>query len=150
MKLIEQQVLALLEEEDFIAATSNLSAFLFQEFKGLNWAGFYFVKNDNLVLGPFQGKVACTHIPFNKGVCGKCYREKACINIPDVLAIQDHIACDSTSRSELCAPILIQDQCVALIDMDAPVQNHFSIEDEQKVLLIAHLYEKAIQEHHWY
>ena len=134
MTILEQQTRSLLEETDFIAATSNLTAFMNQLFPNINWIGFYFVKNNELVLGPFQGNIACTHIPFEKGICGRCYREKRLLNIPDVLSIQDHIACDSASRSELCIPI----------------KNRFTKEDEKKASLIVSLYEKAIQEHRWF
>ncbi|EFC06150.1 GAF domain protein [Bulleidia extructa W1219] len=150
MTILEQQTRSLLEETDFIAATSNLTAFMNQLFPNINWIGFYFVKNNELVLGPFQGKIACTHIPFEKGICGRCYREKRLLNIPDVLSIQDHIACDSASRSELCIPILKENNCIGMLDIDAPIKNRFTKEDEKKASLIVSLYEKAIQEHRWF
>ncbi|MBW9212806.1 MULTISPECIES: GAF domain-containing protein [Terrabacteria group] len=148
--IILQQTQSLLEEVDFLAATSNLTAYINQLLPNINWAGFYFVKNGELVLGPFQGKMACTHIPFEKGVCGKCYREKRLLNVPNVLAVQDHIACDSDSRSELCVPIMKDNECIGMIDIDAPIENRFTEEDEKKVSLIASLYEKAVQKHHWF
>ncbi len=123
-----KQSKALLEETDMIAALSNLSALINESFDRLNWAGFYFVKNGELVLGPFQGKVACTHIPFGKGVCGLTYRTCRTQIIPDVHAIKDHIACDSASRSELCVPVITNGQCVLEIDLDSPEPNRFDAE----------------------
>ncbi|MBR2676363.1 MAG: GAF domain-containing protein [Solobacterium sp.] len=120
-----EQSKALLEEPDMIAALSNLSALINETFDRLNWAGFYFVKNGELVLGPFQGKVACTHIPFDKGVCGLTYRTRSTQIVPDVHAVKDHIACDSASRSELCVPVLVNGDCVLEIDLDSPEPDRF-------------------------
>ena len=120
-----EQSKALLEEPDMIAAFSNLSALINETFDRLNWAGFYFVKNGELVLGPFQGKVACTHIPFDKGVCGLTYRTRSTQIVPDVHAVKDHIACDSASRSELCVPVLVNGDCVLEIDLDSPEPDRF-------------------------
>ena len=120
-----EQSKALLEEPDMIAALSNLSALINETFDRLNWAGFYFVKNGELVLGPFQGKVACTHIPFDKGVCGLTYRTRSTQIVPDVHAVKDHIACDSASRSELCVPVLVNEDCVLEIDLDSPEPDRF-------------------------
>lgn len=148
-KYINEQIRSLLEEDDCIAALANISACIYENYDQLNWAGFYFVKNNELVLGPFQGRVACTHIPFDKGVCGKCYRDKATQCVDDVLAIKDHIACDSASRSELCVPIIVNDEVVAEIDIDAPITNRFTNDEkyemEQAALDIAEAYKK----HNW-
>ena len=120
-----EQSKAVLEEPDMIAALSNLSALINESFDRLNWAGFYFAKNGELVLGPFQGKVACTHIPFDKGVCGLTYRTRSTQIVPDVHAVKDHIACDSASRSELCVPVMVNGSCVLEIDLDSPEPNRF-------------------------
>lgn len=120
-----EQSKAVLEEPDMIAALSNLSALINESFDRLNWAGFYFAKNGELVLGPFQGKVACTHIPFDKGVCGLTYRTRSTQIVPDVHAVKDHIACDSASRSELCVPVLVNGDCVLEIDLDSPEPDRF-------------------------
>lgn len=150
MNVFHQQLEYLLQENDFIAASANLVAFCYHEFKNINWLGFYFVKNNNLVLGPFQGRIACTHISFDKGICGRCYRTKKLINIPDVLAEQDHIACDSASRSELCIPILMNDKCYAILDIDSPYLHNFQKDDEEKAQIIAELYTNACKKHHWF
>ncbi len=120
-----EQSKAILEEPDMIAALSNLSALINESFDRLNWAGFYFAKNGELVLGPFQGKVACTHIPFDKGVCGLTYRTCSTQIVPDVHAVKDHIACDSASRSELCVPVMVNGSCVLEIDLDSPEPDRF-------------------------
>ena len=98
--VINQQIQGFLSDPDMIASLANISSVIYYGYSDLNWAGFYFVKGGQLIVGPFQGKPACTPIPFTKGVCGRCYREKAVQRIDDVLAVKDHIACDSASRSE--------------------------------------------------
>ncbi len=147
--IIVEQIKLLLEEEDMIAALSNVSACIMMNYPNLNWSGFYFTKEKDLVLGPFQGKTACTHIPFNKGVCGKTYREKTVQRVDDVLAFQDHIACDSASRSELCVPIIIDDECKIMIDLDAPIPSRFTEVEEKEMLAAASLIQEAYYQHHW-
>lgn len=143
------QAEGILEEPDLIAALSNLSALIMESFDRLNWAGFYFVKNGELVLGPFQGKAACTHISFDRGVCGLTYRSKTTQVIDDVLSMKDHIACDSASRSELCVPILIDDSCVMEIDLDSPVCSRFDEEIVNDICAVADLLTKAWIDHSW-
>lgn len=128
-KYINAQIRSFLEEEDMIAALANISACINENYDRLNWAGFYLVKNGELVLGPFQGKTACTHIPFDKGVCGKCYRDQASQRIDDVLAFPGHIACDSASRSELCVPVIAEGNVIAEIDLDSPFKERFGIDE---------------------
>ena len=94
------------DERDFIANAAQFSAFLFHELGDLNWAGFYLNRNEELVLGPFQGKVACVRIPFSKGVCGAAARTRLTQRVDDVHAFPGHIACDSASSSELVVPLL--------------------------------------------
>lgn len=137
--LLIKQVEEIIKEEDFIAAVSNVSAVINSSLKDLNWCGFYFVKNNELVLGPFQGKVACTHIPFSKGVCGACYTSKKAIRVADVHEFAGHIACDSASNSELVVPIIKNEEVVALIDLDSPLINRFTQDDEDTLVEIAKL-----------
>ena len=129
-KYINEQIRSFLEEDDMIAALANVSACINQNYDRLNWAGFYLVRKNELVLGPFQGKTACTRIPFDKGVCGKCYRDQASQRIDDVLSFPGHIACDSASRSELCVPVIANGTVIAEIDLDSPFPSRFT-EDEQ-------------------
>ena len=117
--VINQQIQGFLSDPDMIASLANISSVIYYGYSDLNWAGFYFVKGGQLIVGPFQGKPACTPIPFTKGVCGRCYREKAVQRIDDVLAVKDHIACDSASRSELCVPVIINGEMVMEIDLDS-------------------------------
>ena len=147
--VINAQIRSLLEEPDMIAALANVSACIMQNYQDLNWAGFYFVKNNELVLGPFQGKPACTHIPFNKGVCGACYREKKIQRIDDVLSFPGHIACDNASRSELCVPVILDDQCIMEIDLDAPIPSRFTNDEANEMLEAAHDIAHVFSQHHW-
>lgn len=132
-----------------IAAFSNASACIAVNYDRLNWAGFYFVKNGELVLGPFQGKVACTHISFSKGVCGKCYTTAKPQRIDDVLSFKGHIACDSDSRSELCVPIIVNGQVIAEIDLDSPFTARFTGEMEKEMLEAAAAIADAFIQHQW-
>lgn len=150
MNILNEQIRGFLEENDFIASMANISACIMMSWDNLNWAGFYFVKNNELVLGPFQGRPACTHIPFNRGVCGKTYREAAPQRVDDVLAVPDHIACDSASRSELCVPIIVRGEVVAEIDLDAPIPSRFSEEDEKIMIRAAEDIASAWTEHDWH
>ncbi len=149
MNAINEMIRGFLEEPDMIAALANISACINVMYEGLNWAGFYLVKNDELVLGPFQGKAACTHIPFEKGVCGLTYRTRKAQRVDDVLAVKDHIACDCASRSELCVPVIVNHSVIAEIDLDAPVTAYFTEEMEKEMLLAAEDIASAFQQHHW-
>lgn len=118
-------------ERDFIANAAQFSAFLFNEMEGLNWAGFYLNRNEELVLGPFQGKVACVRIPFSKGVCGAAAATRQTQRIEDVHAFPGHIACDSASNSELVVPLVKDGKLIGVLDLDSPQVGRFS-EDDQK------------------
>ena len=110
---------ALLEgEDDLIARMANLAALLHSEF-GFWWTGFYRVAGDVLVLGPFQGPVACTRIPFGKGVCGSAWKQGGTIVVPDVDAFPGHIACSSESRSEIVVPVFRDGTVCAVLDIDS-------------------------------
>lgn len=148
-KYINEQIRSFLEEPDMIAALANVSAVIAQNYDRLNWSGFYFVKNGELILGPFQGKVACVHIPFDKGVCGKCYRDAAVQCIDDVLAFPGHIACDSASRSELCVPIIVNGTVVGEIDLDSPEKERFGEDEVREMTQAAADIADAWQKHHW-
>ncbi len=149
MSMINEQIKSLLEESNMIASFANVSACINMNYDNLNWAGFYFVKNGELVVGPFQGKPACTHIPFDKGVCGRCYREKSVQKVDDVLAVADHIACDAASRSELCVPILVNNEMFGMIDLDSPRKNRFTEKEVKEMLEAADSISQAILRHHW-
>lgn len=120
------QIKALLEgESDIIANLANISAVLKEAFNFL-WVGFYIVKGEQLVLGPFQGRIACTRINYGKGVCGTAWKENRTITVADVNTFTGHIACDSESRSEIVIPIRKLDKVVAVLDVDSEIEANFS------------------------
>ena len=120
----------LMGEEDLICNLSQFSAFLMQSLEQVNWAGVYFARQDELVLGPYVGKVACTRIPFGRGVCGTAASTQAIQRIDDVNAFAGHIACDSASESEIVLPILVSGKLIGVLDIDSPVKARFDEEDQ--------------------
>ncbi|MEN9392032.1 MAG: Free methionine-R-sulfoxide reductase [Pseudomonadota bacterium] len=126
-------------ESDGIANMANISALLWQFLPDLNWAGFYRMVDDELVLGPFQGKAACIRIPLDKGVCGAAAREAKTQRVDDVHAFPGHIACDADSRSELVVPVLRGSAVIAVIDLDSPRPARFDEEDAQGIEALARL-----------
>ncbi|QNQ99190.1 GAF domain-containing protein [Pseudomonas oryzihabitans] len=130
--MLAAQVEALLAgERNLVANAAQLSAFIYQEVPDLNWAGFYFVEDgDQLLLGPFQGKVACMRIPFSKGVCGAAARERRTQRVEDVHAFPGHIACDAASRSELVVPLVQGGRLIGVLDLDSPHPGRFSAADQ--------------------
>lgn len=127
--LVLAQCNALLEDEpDFIANMANLSSLLYHFLTEVNWVGFYLNRNNELVLGPFMGKSACTRIPFGKGVCGTCAQTLQIQIIDDVHQFPGHIACDSQSNSEIVLPIMVNDQLIGVLDIDSYVFNRFDEE----------------------
>ncbi|WP_158890825.1 MULTISPECIES: GAF domain-containing protein [unclassified Pseudomonas] len=130
--MLAAQVEALLAgERNLVANAAQLSAFIYQEVPDLNWAGFYFVEGeDQLLLGPFQGKVACMRIPFSKGVCGAAARERRTQRVEDVHAFPGHIACDAASRSELVVPLVQGGRLIGVLDLDSPHPGRFSVADQ--------------------
>ena len=138
MNLLYEQTKALTEnEKDLIANLSNISACLNENLDNINWVGFYIMKNNELVLGPFQGKPACIRIPVGKGVCGTCVKERKIQRVEDVHKFPGHIACDGASNSEIVLPIFKNNDVVAVLDIDSPIFNRFSIEDEAKLKEVA-------------
>ncbi|SDH36796.1 GAF domain-containing protein [Pseudomonas flavescens] len=132
--LLTAQLEALLSgERDFIANAAQFCAFVFHELAGLNWAGFYLAKNDELVLGPFQGKVACVRIPFGRGVCGTAAASRTTQRVEDVHAFTGHIACDSASQSELVIPLIKEGRLVGVLDLDSPLLGRFSEADQRGI-----------------
>ncbi|MFV3334157.1 GAF domain-containing protein [Pseudomonas sp. NY15437] len=128
------------DEHDFIANASQFSAFLFNELPDLNWAGFYLNRNEELVLGPFQGKVACVRIPFSKGVCGAAARTRETQRVEDVHAFPGHIACDSASNSELVVPLVKDGRLIGVLDLDSPKVGRFSEEDQAGIERLAEIF----------
>ena len=130
--LLVAQVRSVLEgERDWLANLAQFSALVYQSVPHLNWAGFYMARGDQLVVGPFQGKVACVRIPFTRGVCGACASTRRIQLVEDVHAFPGHIACDSASNSELVLPVLAGDRLVAVFDLDSPLTARFDAEDSR-------------------
>ena len=129
--LLAAQVQALFaDERDFIANAAQFSAFLYNQVDDLNWAGFYLNRNEQLVLGPFQGQVACVRIPFSRGVCGAAAAMRQTQRVEDVHAFPGHIACDSASNSELVIPLVKEGRLVGVLDLDSPKVGRFSEADQ--------------------
>lgn len=118
------------EEEEWISILSNFTALLKQSFNTFSWVGFYLMKNGRLVLGPFQGKVACSVIELGKGVCGTSAKTKATIVVEDVDKFPGHIACDEGSRSEIVVPIFIDNEIIGVLDIDSYNYSNFDQTDK--------------------
>jgi L-methionine (R)-S-oxide reductase len=142
---LNQQALALLgDEPDVVANLANISSLLFTELSDINWAGFYLYKDDQLVLGPFQGRPACIRIPMGKGVCGTAAQTLTIQRITDVHDFPGHIACDATSNSEIVLPLVVNGELFGVLDIDAPIFDRFTAADEigltqLAVILVNHL-----------
>lgn len=133
-----------ISESDVIANMANASALLYSEFK-FWWVGFYRVVNEELVLGPFQGPVACTRIAKGRGVCGTAWQEKRTLIVPNVEQFAGHIACSSYSKSEIVVPVIKNEAVKAVLDIDSEYLNHFDNTDAeylQKVALLIAKYMK--------
>ena len=123
-------------ELPLVTNLSNASAVL-NQLENINWCGFYLAKDAFLYLGPFQGEPACTFIPFGKGVCGTAAKEKQSIIVDDVNKFAGHIACSTLSKSEIVVPIINDNEVVGVIDIDSPIYNRFTSEDEKTLQEIA-------------
>jgi GAF domain-containing protein len=141
---LNQQLAALLaDERDGLANCANMAALFFQALPELNWFGFYFLRGSELVLGPFQGKVACVRIALGRGVCGTAAQTRQTVLVPDVHAFPGHIACDAASQSEVVLPLLKDGQLYGVLDLDSPRPGRFDGDDAEGLseavrLLLAH------------
>lgn len=124
-------------ERDWIANLANTAALLYTELADLNWAGFYLLKEGELVLGPFQGKPACVRIALGKGVCGTAAAQRRSIVVPDVHEFPGHIACDSASNSEVVVPLIRGGELLGVLDLDSPLFERFDDEDRRGLEAIA-------------
>ena len=125
------------DESDLIANLANISAFIYHSLEGLNWAGFYIIKDDELVLGPFIGKPACTRIALDKGVCGAAATQRKVLVVPDVHQFPGHIACDGDTNSEIVLPLFKNGEVFGVLDIDSPLLGRFSDIDEEYLTKIA-------------
>ena len=142
---LTQQALALIEgETDLIANLSNISALLNMELEQINWVGFYLLKQDQLVLGPFQGNPACVRIPVGRGVCGTAISENKVQRVADVHAFPGHIACDATSNSEIVIPLIVKGKLIGVLDIDSPNLSRFDQNDEQGLVSFVEALQKVL------
>ena len=138
------QLRSLLEDErDVIANAANLSSLLYHSLPDLNWTGFYFLKGDELVLGPFQGKPACVRIGLGSGVCGTAAKRRETILVDNVHDFPGHIACDSASNSEIVVPIVVGGRLIGVLDLDSPSLSRFDDEDAAGLNDLVEIFVKA-------
>ena len=130
-------------ERDKTANAANLAALLFHSLPELNWAGFYWLRGTELVLGPFQGRPACVRIALGKGVCGTAAAEARTVVVPDVNAFPGHIACDGASRSELVVPVVRAGRVLGVLDLDSPRTGRFSGEDARALEAVVRIFVDA-------
>jgi len=142
-ELVRQAEGLLAGQRDWIANAANLSSLIFTSLPDLNWAGFYFLKGDTLVLGPFQGKPACVRIAMGRGVCGAAAEQRRTLRIDDVNAFPDHIACDSAPRSELVVPLIAGGKVLGVLDLDSPKPSRFGADDQAGIEALAAIFLKA-------
>ncbi|MGI3746035.1 MAG: GAF domain-containing protein [Janthinobacterium lividum] len=143
-RLLAAQLESLLaDERDFIANAAQFAAFLYSQLDDLNWAGFYLNRNEELVLGPFQGQIACVRIPFGKGVCGTAAQSRETQRVHDVHEFPGHIACDSASNSEVVVPLIKDGKLIGVLDLDSPSVGRFSEEDQAGIERLAAIFLKS-------
>jgi L-methionine (R)-S-oxide reductase len=118
-------------ESNFLANAANVVSLIYHVLPDLNWVGFYWMQGEELVLGPFQGKPACTRLPLGKGVCGTAAQKAQSIIVPDVNEFEGHIACDTASRSEIAVPLLNWGKLVGVLDLDSAIPNRFDDDDSE-------------------
>ncbi len=134
------------DEENVVANMANISAFLNEILPDINWVGFYLLEDKELVLGPFQGRVACLRIPVGQGVCGKAALLQETIRVADVHQFSGHIACDDRSKSEIVIPIIVRYTLIGVLDIDSPYFNRFTKNDQEFLEQIANIIAKEIFE----
>ena len=137
-QLTRQLVFLLQGETDQVAILANTAALLMTELENVSWAGFYLEKEGELILGPFQGKPACIHIPLGKGVCGTAFATQETVRVPDVHAFPGHIACDSESASEIVIPLSNRSgKLIGVMDLDSKKPDRFSEDDQAGLEILA-------------
>jgi GAF domain-containing protein len=134
----------LADERDLVANAANTAALLFEALPQINWVGFYFLKDGELVVGPFQGKPACVRIALGKGVCGTAAAQRKTILVPDVHAFPGHIACDAASRSEIVVPLIGSAQLLGVLDIDSPDLARFDEADRVGIERLAGIFLAAV------
>jgi L-methionine (R)-S-oxide reductase len=145
-ELLEQQVRSLLAgESDFVANAGNFAAFLYHVLPDVNWAGFYLATPEELVLGPFAGRPACTRLPPGRGVCGAAASRRATVVVDDVEAFPDHIVCDTASRSEIVVPLLVAGEFLGVFDCDSPIRARFTENDREGIERLVRAFSESVR-----
>ena len=145
---LTRQLGALIEGTPYeIANLANAAALLYHSLEEINWAGFYLLEGEKLVLGPFQGKPACIEIPVGRGVCGAAVARREIVRVEDVHRFPGHIACDGASRSEIVLPLFAGDRIVGVLDIDSPVTGRFTPADEAGLSAFARRLEQMFRQH---
>ena len=143
--LLCQQLESLVEGVPYkVANLANASALLYETLDNLNWAGFYLLEGDTLILGPFQGKPACICIPVGKGVCGTAVKNRETVLVKNVHEFEGHIACDSASNSEIVIPIFHDEEIVGVLDIDSPIVGRFDLDDQKGLERFLKILEKEV------
>jgi GAF domain-containing protein len=145
-QLAQQSKALISDEKDIIANMANISALLFDALDKVNWVGFYRVIEEELVLGPFQGKIACIRIPVGKGVCGTAVAENKVQRIDNVHQFSGHIACDAASNSEIVLPVVINNQVIAVLDIDSEAFERFDEEDQAGLESIVEIFVQSVEQ----
>ena len=144
MNLLSKQLECLIEDDKYeVTILSNMSSFIYHSLEDVSWAGFYLFKYKQLILGPFQGKVACTVIPLGKGVCGTSALNQETLVVENVHEFKGHIACDSASNSEIVVPIIIQDTLYGVLDLDSTSFDRFE-KDKESIIEMVKVLEKKL------
>lgn len=138
--LVQQARGLLADEHHRVANAANLSALIFNQLDDINWAGFYFLEGDELVVGPFQGRPACVRIAMDRGVCGAAAATRRTQRVADVHAFEGHIACDPASRSEIVVPLIVHEQVIGVLDIDSPNADRFNADDQAGLEALARVY----------
>jgi L-methionine (R)-S-oxide reductase len=138
--VVESAIELLAPERDAVANAANLASLVYHSLPDLNWLGFYFLKDGDLVVGPFQGKPACVRIAMGKGVCGAAAQRRETVVVTDVNEFPGHIACDAASRSEIVVPLVKGSQLIGVLDADSPVVGRFDAVDREGFEKLARLY----------
>ncbi len=144
--LLIKQAKNFIDLEDTLSAMCNIIALLYEKLDIVNWVGYYLYKDGKLILGPFQGKTACSEIAIGKGVCGTSYQKRMLLNVFDVTRFDGHIVCDPDSCSELVVPLIYENEIYGVIDIDSPVYRRFGTNEEDTIDTIAKMIAKKIYE----
>lgn len=145
--MLTKQLKSLIEDEHhLIAILSNTFALINDHLDQVNWVGFYLIEDNELILGPFQGHPACVHIEIGKGVCGTAVSEDATQRVSDVHQFPGHIACDANSKSEIVIPIHVNDKIIGVLDIDAPIKDRFTWDDQEGLEQVVQILEKQLNQ----